>query len=65
MPQSTADFLHRLRKFVQDEAEIHIPTPRGKQWYPQSVKVIITNPFYAGYVRWSVGQVEHDLREGR
>lgn len=56
---------HSLRQVVELLESQHIPTPRGKQWYPQSVKAIITNPFYAGYVRWGVSQVEHDLREGR
>jgi DNA replication ATP-dependent helicase Dna2 len=31
MPQSTADFLHRLRKFVQDEAETQFQT-LTRQW---------------------------------
>ena len=54
-----------LRQIADYFNSQHIPTIRGQQWYPQTIKSILTNPFYAGYVRWGLSQVEHDLRAGR
>lgn len=39
--------------------------PKGKKWYPQTVKAILTNPFYAGLVRWGMSRSELDPRTGR
>lgn len=39
--------------------------PRGKTWYPQTIKQILTNPFYGGLVRWGITRAELDPRTGR
>jgi DNA invertase Pin-like site-specific DNA recombinase len=39
--------------------------PRGKQWYPQTIKQILLNPFYAGKVRWGASRAELDPRTGQ
>ena len=54
--------LHQIADYFNFQS---IPTIRGKRWYPQTIKSIIANPFYAGYVRWGLSQVEHDLRAGQ
>jgi hypothetical protein len=55
MPQSTADFLHRLRKFVQDEAETQFET-LTHQW---------SRPLWERVARgWAIEGLHHpiDLR---
>ena len=39
--------------------------PQGRTWYPQTIKQILTNPFYAGIVRWGATRSELDPRTGR
>lgn len=39
--------------------------PRGKKWYPQTIKQILLNPFYAGKVRWGASRAELDPRTGQ
>jgi DNA invertase Pin-like site-specific DNA recombinase len=39
--------------------------PKGKKWYPQTIKEILLNPFYAGVVRWGVTRSELDPRLGQ
>lgn len=47
------------------EAEGH-PAPRGgRDWYPQTLKDMMLNPFYAGEVIWLREQVRRDPRTGR
>lgn len=41
------------------------PPPRGARWYPQTVRDILKNPFYAGFVRWGVSAVHLDPRTGK
>lgn len=41
-----------------DYLEAHdVPPPRGKKWYPQTVRQILRNPFYAGFVRFGASRV--------
>jgi hypothetical protein len=39
--------------------------PKSGKWYPQTVKSILTNPFYSGTLRWGVTHSELDPRSGR
>jgi DNA invertase Pin-like site-specific DNA recombinase len=39
--------------------------PKGKKWYAQTIKHILTNPFYAGKVRWGATRAELDPRTGK
>uniref|UniRef100_A0A6M3KTN0 Putative recombinase family protein n=1 Tax=viral metagenome TaxID=1070528 RepID=A0A6M3KTN0_9ZZZZ len=41
------------------------PTPTAAaRWWPQSVRYILRNPFYAGYVHWGKSRVSLDPRSG-
>lgn len=52
--------------------DLHIPPPAsGKrkrpitQWHPSSIISILTNPFYAGWVRWGRSKSQLDPRTGQ
>lgn len=56
---------YSLRRIAEHLNRRGVPTPRGaKQWYGQTVRQILANPFYAGLVRWGASAVENDLRTG-
>lgn len=40
-------------------------SPKGQRWYSQTIRQIVTNPFYAGIVRWGISKSELDPRTGR
>ncbi|MFO7586035.1 MAG: recombinase family protein, partial [Anaerolineales bacterium] len=39
--------------------------PQGKAWYRQTIKQMLTNPFYAGKIRWGATRSELDPRTGQ
>ena len=72
MPQSTTDFLHRLRKFVQDEAEIQFQA-LTRQWsHPLQERVargwaiegLHVNHFQNGIARLTCTTNDSRFREG-
>ena len=54
-----------LAQIVAMLADSGEPPPRGKCWYAQTVRDILRNPFYAGYVRFGVTQSKLDPRTGQ
>lgn len=42
-----------------------LPPPRAEKWSKQTVKSILTNPFYAGILRWGLTRSEYDPRSER
>ena len=54
-PSSIANEFNRIR---------HIPSPTGRNWVPSTVKRIIRNPLYKGYVRWNYRKAEVEERNG-
>lgn len=44
--------------------ERRVPPPRALRWNGATVRGILENPFYMGYVRWGVSRVVRDLRAG-
>ena len=42
--------------------EQNIPPPRGKVWHRQTVRDILRNPFYAGFVQFEKSKVKKDRR---
>src|SRR5688572_10474727 len=47
----------QLIDYLEDQ---HIPPPKGKRWYGQTVRDILRNPFYAGIVRFGASRVYID-----
>lgn len=41
-----------------------VPSPSGKPWTSSSVKELLTNPTYAGYVRWGYRAPEKQMKDG-
>lgn len=41
-----------------------IPSPRGKLWSASGIKEILSNPTYAGYLRWGYRAVEKRMLDG-
>lgn len=41
------------------------PAPKGKSWYPQTVKLLLNNPYYAGIVFFGVTAYHRDRRTGK
>lgn len=41
------------------------PPGNGQRWYPETIKSILSNPFYAGVVRFGVTKSKLDPRTGR
>ncbi len=57
---------YSLRQLAEHAQQSGIAPPRGaKRWYPQTIKHILTNPFYAGFVRWGLSRVRLDPRTGK
>lgn len=44
--------------------EQNVPSPTGGHWAPYSIRDMIKNPTYAGYVRWSARPVKKQMRDG-
>lgn len=42
-----------------------IKPPRGTKWWPQTIREILRNPFYAGFNRWGLSRNFTDLRTGQ
>lgn len=51
----------RLAEWLQTTGH----APKSGKWYPQTVKSILVNPFYAGILRWGVTKARLDPRSGR
>lgn len=41
-----------------------IPSPAGRQWTASAVKEILTNPTYAGYLRWGYRAPKKQVQDG-
>lgn len=54
-----------IRQLIDYLISENVHPPRGDIWHPQTVRDILRNPFYAGYVRFEVSQVIRDRRAGR
>jgi hypothetical protein len=46
-----------IRQIIDYLNENHVPPPRSSVWYPQTVRDILRNPFYAGIVQWGKSRV--------
>ncbi len=52
---------HSIRQIIGYLVEQnHIKPPRSTRWYPQTVRAILRNPFYAGVVRFGASKVVVD-----
>ncbi len=51
-----------LSQIVKFALGTGIKPPRGKTWYPQTIRAMLRNPFYAGYVRWGLSKNVTDPR---
>src|SRR5688572_7048949 len=51
---------HSTRQIVEYLIESKVKPPKGKKWYPQTVREILRNPFYAGIVRFGAPKVVVD-----
>ena len=51
---------HSTRQIVEYLIESKVKPPKGKKWYPQTVREILRNPFYAGIVRFGASKVVVD-----
>lgn len=57
---------HSLRQTCDALEAQGFPAPRGgSAWYPQTLRDMMLNPFYAGEVTWMREQVRRDPRTGR
>ncbi len=55
--------LNQIKAWLKDSG---IPSPGGAAtWYPQTIRDILRNPFYAGVVRFGVTKSRRDLRTGQ
>jgi len=54
-----------IRQIVEMLEEDAIRPPHSRRWWPQTVRDILRNPFYAGYNRWGVSRSILDPRTGR
>ncbi len=46
-----------IRQIIAYLKSNKIPAPHGGEWYPQTVRDILRNPFYAGWVVWGKSRV--------
>lgn len=53
-----------LRQVVERLEAEGYPPPRGQVWYPESIRRLLKNPYYAGIVHWRSSQIVHDPRNG-
>lgn len=56
---------YSIRQLVDYLVTQHIPPPRRDRWHPGTVRDILRNPFYAGWVRFEVSKVVKDRRANR
>ena len=49
-----------LNNLVQELNNLRIPSPRGKYWTSRTVRRILLNPAYLGYIRYSEGGFKRD-----
>lgn len=42
-----------LRQIATELNEKEIPPPKGTKWQPATIGNILTNPIYAGYIKWN------------
>jgi len=54
-----------IRQIVDMLEEDAIRPPHSRRWWPQTVRDILRNPFYAGYNRWGVSRSILDPRTRR
>lgn len=53
-----------IRQIVEYLDCEHVAPPRAGSWYPQTVRNILRNPYYAGIVRWGLSRSHVDPRTG-
>jgi len=74
-PTGAAEFIRDIfRWYASGEAGVsvivrrlndaHVPTAGGKDWTPSIVRSILSNPAYAGYVRWGARAEKRVMRDG-
>lgn len=51
---------HSASQLVDYLEEHDVPPPKGERWHTQTVRDILRNPFYAGYVRFGASKVYVD-----
>lgn len=51
---------HSTRQIVEHLVEAKVKPPKSDKWYPQTVRDILRNPFYAGIVRFGASRVVVD-----
>lgn len=54
-----------IRQIVSMLEENAVRPPHARRWWPQTVRDILRNPFYAGYNRWGVSRTLLDPRTGQ
>jgi hypothetical protein len=54
-----------IRQIAETLEEDAVRPPHARRWWPQTVRDILRNPFYAGYNRWGVSRSVLDPRTGR
>lgn len=54
-----------IRQIVEYLESEHVPPPRASRWYPQTVRHILRNVFYAGSVQWGLSKAQLDPRTGK
>ena len=54
-----------LSQLVKFATGTGIKPPRGRGWYPQTIRAMLRNPFYAGFVRWGITKNTTDPRTGK
>jgi site-specific DNA recombinase len=55
--------LMQIAEMLEESGER--PPGGGKRWYPQTIRDMLRNPFYAGYVRWGMSRSRLDPRTGK
>lgn len=53
-----------LNQCIEYLEENRLPPPRGLVWHHQTVRDILKNPFYAGFVQFEKSKVRKDRRRG-
>jgi hypothetical protein len=51
---------HSTSQLIDYLDDHDLPLPKGKRWYPQTVRDILKNPFYSGIVRFGASKVYVD-----
>lgn len=62
---STYQIVAELERRGVPPPKRHLRRSDRGEWDATTVRRILSNPFYAGYVRWGVTQTQRDLRTGK